>query len=126
MTLMRARSSSVATRVMGVIGTALLGCVPASGWANIVCSGNIALLGVDSSGNVAVSIGYGTWTVCNTTQPFTGNSVTVAPDACKMWYASFLAAQRAQAAVAIYFPGSTPCGAWGNWVTAVPYFVQPE
>jgi len=107
-------------------GVVLLSSLPASAWANTSCSGSIDFLGADNAGNVYVDLGYGVWELCNLSQAFTDNGVTVAIDSCKAWYAGLLASQKAGTTATLYFYGSTACGSYGNWVTPSAYFVQPQ
>lgn len=118
-------SGSVRKLVLTTIGAAFLGCVPAGAWANTQCSGSIAFLGSDNAGNVYVDLSYGVWEVCNLSQSFTSNGVTVTTDSCKAWYAGLLAAQMAGTSASAYFTSATACASYGNWVEPSPYFIQP-
>lgn len=119
-------SSRTRALIATVIGAALLSWLPASAWANTSCSGSINFLGADNAGNVYVDLGYGVWEVCNLSQAFTANGLTVTTDSCKAWYASFLAAQKAGTNATLYFYSATECASYGTWVTPSPYFVQPQ
>jgi len=112
--------------IVAMVGAVLFSSFPASAWANTSCSGSIVFLGADNAGNVYVDLSYGIWEVCNLSQPFTANGVTVTTDSCKAWYAGLLATQKAGTSATLYFYSSTACGSYGNWVIPSPYFVQPQ
>ena len=98
--------------------------------ANFTCYGPITYLGVTPNGVLYTNIGFGVWQICNVSGSFTGNGQTFTADACRAWYAAFLAAKRSDTNVVIYFEssaaGSNPpeCTALGNWVmpNPSPYF----
>lgn len=119
--------NSSKTKLIAVSMALSLGLTPLAALANTSCSGPVSFVGSDNAGNVYVNINsYGVWEVCNVSEPFTSNSVTVTPDSCKTWYTAFLASQSSGVNVQLYFYSSTACSAFGNWVEPSPYFVQPE
>jgi hypothetical protein len=101
--------------------------------ANFTCEGPITYLGLGYEANLTVSVGYGIWTICNLSSPMSNGGIAVNTDACKAWYASFLAAQKASTQVRIYFVSTAnttngpECSAIGSWVqpNPLPYFVVP-
>jgi len=60
--------------------------------ANIACVGVVNYLAVNSYGSVYLDIGSGIWAVCSITSALTSSGVTIAPETCRAWYATFLAA----------------------------------
>jgi hypothetical protein len=111
--------------IIAVIGVAQ----PA--FANFTCSGTLSYLSVNSGGSVYVAVGpFGVWAVCALGGTVTASGTTVSPDACRAWYAGFLAAKRAEASVTLYFLGpatdhnGSSCTGLGSWVVAAPYHID--
>lgn len=89
------------------------------------CSGPVNGFYFSNDGSVVISIAsYGWWPLCNVNQSGTWAGITVAPDTCKTWVASLMAAQRAGSNVLIQHnavctsPSWTAPGIWG--VTTYP------
>lgn len=77
------------TFILSVLST-----VPAH--ADFRCSGSVTHLGTNLNGELYVRLeSYPVLVICNVATSFTANGVTVAPELCRTWYASLLAAQKA-------------------------------
>jgi hypothetical protein len=95
-------------------------------FADVYCTGPINFLGADSTGTIWVDVGYGVWGVCNLSAPLTIGSITVTTDACKGWYASLLAVQRAGTTAEIVMHGTTGCTTYGSWMYPGNWIVVPQ
>jgi hypothetical protein len=107
-------------------------CTSATAYANFTCEGQIAYLGLTSDGSINLSVGFGIWGICSMTSTTNGNGgVIYTPEGCRAWYAAFLAAQKANQPIRLYFSSSAntsngpECSALGNWVSPTPaaYFM---
>lgn len=95
--------------------------------ATTYCEGLVTHLGVDSEGQLLVSVNnYGVWNICNLKSAFSGNGVNYAPETCRAWYAAVLSAQKTGSLILFYFSTSTDsyngpaCAAIGSWVVPNP------
>ena len=101
--------------------------ISASAMANFTCEGKISYLALNPDGSVNVSVGFGTWGICNLSTTSVGNgNVTYTPEACRGWFASMLASQKAGHSLRFYFVSSAntnngpECTAIGHWVWPNP------
>jgi hypothetical protein len=100
--------------------------------ANITCDGKIAYLGLSPDGSISVSVGYGVWYLCSQTTAMSTGGVPYSPEGCRAWYASLLAAQKADQKVRFFFSHSAStsngaeCLALGdwNWPNPAPYHLN--
>lgn len=101
--------------------------------ANFTCNGKVTYLGLSTDGVLHVSVGsFGVWYVCSLTSTYVGNERTYTPEACRGWYATILAAQKADSSVEFYFGSSGQgtndgqCVALGSWQvpTTSPYHMR--
>jgi len=95
--------------------------------ATTYCEGLVTSVGIDSDGQFLVSVNnFGVWSICNLKAAFVGNGVNFAPETCRAWYASVLAAQKAGTSVMLYFSTSAEayngaaCTGIGSWVVPNP------
>jgi hypothetical protein len=93
--------------------------------ANFTCAGKVTYLGLGVSGTVTIDIGFGTWYLCDLTDPFTNNGITFSPEGCRGMYGGILAAQKADQPVRFFFSSSAntnngPECSMGSWVNPNP------
>jgi hypothetical protein len=110
-----------------VVAVTLLCAVSSPALANFTCDGKVTYLGLSPTGIVTVSVGFGTWYICDQTATYVGDGgVTFSPEGCRAWYASILAAQKAGHGLRFFFSsaasaGNGPeCTALGSWVLPNP------
>lgn len=92
--------------------------------AYFTCTGTVQRLSVAPNGRVMLSIGFGSWWMCGLSTAEYG----VTTEACRAWYAAFLAAQKADHTIRFYFdPTYTPnannvpeCSSVGDWASPSP------
>lgn len=99
---------------------AVAACGPAA--ANFTCGGKVTYLGMSPDGLVSVAVGgFGVWYICNQSAPFTNAGITFTPEGCRAWYATFLAAQKSDHSITLFFGSSATsdngaeCTALGTW-----------
>lgn len=101
--------------------------VPLGAYANFTCTGKVSYLALSADGTLYVSVeGFGVWVICSISSSYSGNGTAYLPEVCRSWYATLLAAQRADHEIRLYFtsPSLTnngpDCTALGSWVTPNP------
>lgn len=95
--------------------------------AYVMCSGEPTYLSVSNTGTVWINFGHGVWNVCSTTTTLSAGGYSVAPDVCRTWYATFLAAQKSGGTIRFYFANPSPaCNAIGSWVIPNPLPYQVD
>lgn len=100
--------------------------------ANFTCSGQISYLGLDYSGSLNVSVGFGIWNICSFTSTSSNGGISIQPETCGAWYAAILASKKAGEPVMLYLTSSAntangpECSAIGSWVvpSPLPYFLN--
>lgn len=89
------------------------------------CTGKISYLGLSPDGFVTVAVqGFGVWYICDQTRSHSGNGgIVFSPEGCRAWFASFLAAQKSDTPIQLFFnspatgnngPECTALGAWAH------------
>ena len=100
--------------------------------ANFTCDGKITYLGLSPEGAISVSVGFGVWYLCSQSAPMSTGGVSFTPEGCRSWYASLLAAQKADQKVKFFFSSAAStsngpeCSAlvnWG-WPNPAPYHLN--
>ena len=100
--------------------------ISANANANFTCVGQVTYLGMSPDGTITVSVGFGTWYICNQTSAYTVNGLTYTPEGCRAWYATLLAAKTSGQAVRFFFGSAAEtsngpeCNAVGNWAWPSP------
>jgi hypothetical protein len=105
---------------------ALLALVSSVASANFTCEGKVTYLGLSPDGTITVSVGFGAWYICNQTTAYSADGQTFTPEGCRAWYASILAAQKADHSIRFFFASSSgtsngpECNALGSWTWPHP------